>query len=103
MWIAIQVVGCLLIALALTVMRQQGLNWTSWGTYAAVTMLFTSWAFPISFKLAPSFFQIHFLGIALLTICGFVISLGYFKESVSMLNYAGAGLTFLGAILLGIK
>ena len=99
MWILLQLVGCALLATALAYMRQVGLTVNSWVFYVSVNVLYTSWAFSIAYKIAPSFLQVYFLGIALLTIFGFIGSIFYFKESVGIVNYIGAVLVFIGACL----
>jgi len=100
MWILLQFVGCLLLAFTFAYMREVGLSWGSWLAYMLVNLTFTSWALPLSYKLAPSFLQVYFFGTALLTLLGFIGSIFYFKEPASIINYLGAGLTFVGACLI---
>lgn len=103
MWILLQVIGCIMLAFALGYMRKIGLAWNSWLLYVSINLFFTSWAFSLSYKMAPSFLQVYFLGTALLTLFGFLGSIFYFKETVSIISYFGAGLTFVGACLIVLK
>lgn len=53
-----------------------------------------------SYALAPTFFQPWFLGTSAIAILGFVGSLIFFGEAVSILKILGAVLGLLGAVLL---
>jgi multisubunit Na+/H+ antiporter MnhB subunit len=90
MWWILQIIGCLFIALVLAFMRKTGLTWTSWLVYSGVSACVTSWIFAMSYSLAPNFFKPWFLGTVSLAAFGFLTSLFYFKEGVSVVNYAGA-------------
>jgi len=103
MWWILQTIGCLLIAGALTYARWYGINYTG---------LFNPWAVKVgaeliaavclvkSFAIAPSHFQPWFIGMAILSLSGFVGSMIFFGEIVGMVKICGAALVLVGAALL---
>ena len=100
MWWILQVTGCLSITAALSYMRIAGLNVSTYTVYVLVQALFIAWAFPISYRLAPSFFQAWFLGNATLALGGFAVSWFYLKEVAHIHNYVGAVMAIVGSLLL---
>lgn len=103
MWWILQIIGCLFIAGALTYARWYGINYTG---------LFNPWAVKVgaeviaaiflvkSFAIAPSHFQVWFIGMATLSLLGFVGSLIFFGEIVGAFKICGAVLVLVGAALL---
>lgn len=101
MWWTYQVLGCLVVTAIVTFISKKGLTVTTWGTYV-LAQVWVAWAFHMSYKLAPTFFQAWFVGNATLALGGFAISC-YCREAIHLYNYAGAAMVFMGAVLLIIK
>lgn len=56
--------------------------------------------FILSYSLAPTFFQPWFVGTAILAVLGFVASMIFFGETLTIINIIGAILALAGAVLL---
>ena len=100
MWVLLQATGCVFLAIALAYMRNYGLCLNTWLFYIFVTVCITSWVFPLSYKSAPSFLQVYFLGVSLLTLLGVTGSVFYFGEKLSIIKYLGVLLISVGACCL---
>ena len=100
LWWILQITGSLGVYFALIPGRKFGLCPKSYIIYLIVAATTCSWMFLKSYQIAPSFFQAWFMGTAALALLGFLGSIFYFKETVSMLNYAGAVLGLAGCTLL---
>jgi len=100
MWIILQTVGSAILAVLYIYIKKCGLCLKTWGVYIIVVCLFTSWIFPLSFIKGPTFFQVWFLGIVMLSLFGALSSVFYFNEMLNIINYIGAGLALIGITLL---
>ncbi len=100
LWWILQLMGCIGVYIAFVPSRTLGLCWKSYLFYLAISITTCSWMFLKSFELAPSFLQAWFIGTAGLAICGFLGSMFYFGETISIVNYIGAAITLVGAVLL---
>jgi len=100
LWWILQLVGCAGVYIAFVPSRTLGLCWKSYLFYLILAITTFSWMFLKSFETAPSFFQAWFVGTASLALCGFLGSLFYFGETISTVNYAGATISLIGAVLL---
>lgn len=100
MWWTLQILANILVAIQLAISRVYGLNIYTWGFAVTNTAIFTSWMFIVSYEKAPSLIQAWFLGIGILSLCGFLLHVFYFKDPVSILNYMGVGLVLTGSVLL---
>ncbi len=100
LWWILQLVGCVGVYIALASGRIFGLCWKSYLFYVTISTVTFSWMFLKSFEIAPSFFQAWFIGTASLALCGVIGSIFYFNETVSVINYVGAGISLIGATLL---
>lgn len=103
MWALLQIIGIFLIYIAQVSNRYFGLSFFGVFNYVAITALFLSWMLPLSYQLAPSFFQPYFLGIIMLTIFGLVGSNFLFNDSISWINYLGIFISLIGCILINIR
>ena len=99
-WIFYQLLGLTTILANNVLARKYGL---CWGTYLfSVTMAIAvnAWCFVLSYATAPSFFQVWFVSIALLTLYGFAGSLIFFGETITVMKLIGVTSVLLGAFLL---
>lgn len=100
LWWILQVLACVFVYIALVPSRTLGLCWKSYLFYITISITTCSWMFLKSFEMAPSFIQPWFIATASLALCGFLGSLFYFGEAVSVTNYVGAVISLIGAALL---
>lgn len=100
LWWILQITGSLGVYFALVPGRKFGLCVKSYLIYIIIAATTASWMFLKSYQLAPSFFQAWFVGTAALALLGFLGSLFYFGESVSITNYVGATLGIIGSAML---
>jgi hypothetical protein len=100
LWWILQITGSVGVCCALIPGREFGLCVKSYIIYIIIAITMLSWMFLKSFQLAPSFFQAWFVGTTSLALLGFLGSLFYFGETVSIVNYIGAGLGILGSVML---
>jgi len=56
--------------------------------------------FMISYCIAPSFFQVSFVGTALIAVLMFLASVFFFCETITLIKLIGAALALAGAVLL---
>jgi len=56
--------------------------------------------FMISYLMAPSFFQVSFVGTALIAVLMFLASVFFFCETITLIKLIGAALALAGAVLL---
>lgn len=56
--------------------------------------------FMISYLMAPSFFQVSFVGTALIAILMFLASVFFFCETITFIKLIGAAFAIVGAVLL---
>jgi len=105
MWWIWQIIAIVCVTAALTFGRWYGLNYpgqglfTPWAVKVGIEFI-AAYAFIKSFVMAPSFFQPWFLGAALLALFGFLASLAFFGETISLIKICGAALSVVGAALL---
>lgn len=103
MWILLQTIGIFFIYIAQVSNRYFGLSFYGVLNYILITALILSWILPLSYQLAPSFFQPYFLGIILLTIFGLVGSNFLFNDNISLVNYIGIFVSLAGCVLINIR
>ena len=103
MWWILQIIGCLFIAGALTYARWYGINYTGlfnpWVVKVAAELVVAA-CLVKSFAIAPSHFQAWFIGMAILSLLGFVGSVIFFGEIISAVKIGGVALALVGAALL---
>ena len=105
MWWIFQIIAIICVTAALTFGRWYGLNYpgqgifTPWAVKVGIEFI-AAYAFIKSFTMAPSFFQPWFMGAALLALFGFLGSLIFFGEAVSIVKILGALLAVVGSVLL---
>jgi hypothetical protein len=91
------------VTAALIFARWYGLNYTGtlipWSVKVGIEP-FVALCFIKSYFLAPTFFQPWFLGTVLLALFGFLGSLIFFGETISIIKICGAVLSLIGAALL---
>ena len=105
LWWILQVSACVFVYIALVPSRTLGLCWKSYLFYMTISTTTCSWMFLKSYELASihaSFFQAWFIGITVLSLCGFLGSLFYFGEVLSITKYIGATVSLIGVVLLAI-
>lgn len=73
-------------------------NISIWVGLGCSILMMASWGY--CFGTAPSFFIIWFLGTAMLSIAGFLISKLYFTDPISISNVIGCVLVFIGGLLI---
>lgn len=100
LWWILQIVGSLGVFVALAYARVKGFNWNSYLVYILISISICSWIFLKSYEIAPSFFQAWFVGTTSMVLLGFLGSLFYFGETVSIINYIGAGFGILASVML---
>jgi hypothetical protein len=100
MWWILQILGSIGVYFALVPGKKYGLCWKSYLTYVFFATTVCGWMFLKSYETAPSFFQPWFLGTALLALIGFLASIFYFEETISIVNYVGAAFGIMGSIML---
>jgi hypothetical protein len=103
MWAILQIVGVFLVVAAHTYMRWAALNNINLLVRMVVNVGFQSLAAPFfvfCYAFAPGFFQPWFLGTTFIALFGFVASLIFFGEAVTIIKIVGAALTLAGAVLL---
>jgi len=103
MWWIYQSIAVICVTAALTFGRWYGLHYEGialpWAVKVAIETV-AAYAFIRSYMLAPSFFQAWFLGVVLLSLFGFLISLMFFGEVITMVKIGGAILALSGVVLL---
>ena len=102
MWVVTQIIGIFFVFLAQVSNRYFGLSMLGVLNYIGITAIFLSWLLPLSYQLAPSFFQPYFLGIIMLTIFGLIGGNIFFNDNISVVNYLGIFISFIGCILINI-
>ena len=103
MWWISQVLAIFIIAVVHTFNRWAGMQGMSFivrwlanvGGQAIAAPLFI-----LSYSLAPGFFQPWFIGTAVLAVIGFVASMIFFGEVITITKIIGAVLALAGAVLL---
>ena len=103
MWWILQALAIVGVAAVHTFNRWAGLQGINFLTKWLINIggqAMTAPLFILSYALAPSFFQPWFLGTALIAIMGFVASLIFFGEALTLLKILGAVLSIAGAVLL---
>ncbi len=103
MWWILQILAICCIVVAHTFNRWAALNgisfWIKWGVNVGVQGIAAPF-FIFSYMLAPGFFQPWFLGTAAIALLGFLASLIFFGEMLTIIKIVGAALTLAGAVLL---
>ena len=103
MWWIYQSVAVICVTAALTFGRWYGLHYEGillpWAVKVVIEIV-AAYAFIKSFMLAPSFFQAWFLGTVLLSLFGFLVSLMFFGEVITMVKVGGVILALSGMFLL---
>jgi len=103
MWWIYQSIAVVCVTAALAFGRWYGLHYEGillpWAVKVIIEIV-AAYAFIKSFMLAPSFFQAWFLGTALLSLFGFLISLMFFGEVITTVKVGGAILALSGVVLL---
>ena len=56
--------------------------------------------FMISYTIAPSFFQVSFVGTAVIAVLMFLASVFFFCETITFIKLIGAALAIVGAVIL---
>jgi hypothetical protein len=103
MWWITQILAVLTVTCIHTFNRWSGLQ--GWGFLSRLVgnILGESTAAPLfmsSYALAPSFFQVSFLGTAMIALFMFLASLCFFYETLTLLKLVGAVLAIAGAVIL---
>jgi len=103
MWWIYQLIAVICVTVALTFGRWYGLHYEGialpWAVKVVIEVV-AAYAFIKSFMLAPSFFQAWFLGTVLLSLFGFLVSLMFFGEVITMVKVGGVILALSGMVLL---
>lgn len=105
MWWILQIIGIVLITVALTFARWYSQTFPGasifipWISKVLIEII-AAFCFIKSYALAPSFFQPWFLGTAAISLLGFIASLIFFGEAVTIIKIVGAALVLSGAVLL---
>lgn len=102
MWIVLQIIGALFVFLAQASNRYYGFTIPGVLIYSAIAILLLSWILPLSYQLAPSFFQPYFMGLVLLSIFGLIGSCIIFGETITLINFIGIVIIFIGSVLINL-
>lgn len=100
MWIFWNTVSIIFIGAAQFVNRHYGMSWQAYVIYSCICLFVTGWSLPLGYQLAPSLLHAWFLGIALLSIIGFLGSYFIFHDPVSIHHYVGAIIVLIGSTVL---
>src|SRR6056297_251753 len=100
MWWITQIIAIFFIFLAQVLNRHFGLSFYGVTCYSMITVFILSWLLPLSYQLAPSFFQAYFLGIIALSVFGVIGSNLFFNDAISLINYIGIFLSLGGCVLI---
>ena len=112
MWWIYQLVAIMCVTIALVFARWYGYAYTGKIGFLLGSSLLVPWAVKVgiefiaafafikSYNIAPSFLQPWFLGAAGLALFGFIVSLIFFGEAVSIVKILGALLAVVGSVLL---
>ncbi len=103
MWWILQLIGIVGVVCIHTFNRWAGLHTINlmikWGVNAGAQICIAPF-FILSYQLAPSFFQPWFLGTVLIFFLGFLVSLFFFGEVLTITKIAGAAFAIISAVLL---
>ncbi len=103
MWWFLQIIGILCIVIVHIFNRWAGMAgidfYMRWLINISIQIVAAP-AFIKSYALAPTFFQPWFLGTALIATAGFLGSLIFFGEAITIIKIIGSFSAVLGAILL---
>ena len=100
MWWILQIISCILLTIVIMYSRKYGLCLKSYIVYTSFMVFGNGWMVPYIFNKAPSFYLVWYLDMALLGVFGFLGSIFYFNEVISLINYAGIGMILIGVSLL---
>jgi len=100
LWIILNIVGCIGVTIAQTFNRKLGVGIPSWIIYSVIAIGMTYYSFAKSFALAPSFVSAWFVCQVGLGILGVVTGYLVFKESISLYQWIGIVLSFIGGYFL---
>ena len=100
MWWILHIISCLLLTIVISYSRKYGLCFKSYMVYTSFMVLGNGWMIPIIFNKAPSFYLVWYLDMALLAVFGFLGSIFYFNEVISLINCIGIGFILIGVCLL---
>ena len=101
-WIIYQIIGIFFVFIAQVSNRYFGFTFYGVSSYCLITVFLLSWLLPLSYQLAPSFFQPFFLGIILLCIFGLFGSYIIFGDKITLLNILGIIISIIGCLLINI-
>lgn len=99
-WILLQLLCSVCIVIVRIFCREYGLTLYTFLACSFIYVGILSWAIPISFNKAPTFFQPYFLSIVFLSLSGFIISSFYFHDKIFIINWIGAFLALIGSFLI---
>jgi drug/metabolite transporter (DMT)-like permease len=100
MWLLTTILSMLILAAVQIPMRSKGLCLETYLIYCGGIVLGTGWLIPYSVKNAPSFTAYWFIAIGVLSILGYLIGVGLFKEPVTIKHYLGIAMVLAGGYLL---
>lgn len=102
MWWIAQLIACAACSVKHGIMRSYGWGLAVLGVIVLISIVIEG-GFWVSQQNAPSFWKPWFLGVALLSLFGALISIFWFKESINIYGWVGASLAVGGSILLIFK
>jgi multidrug transporter EmrE-like cation transporter len=100
MWLLTTILSMLILAAVQIPMRSKGLCVDTYIVYAFGILFGTAWLIPYSVKNAPSFTAYWFISLGILSVLGYLIGVGLFKEAVTVKHYLGIALVLVGGYLL---
>lgn len=100
LWWLTHILGLTTILANNVLARKFGLCWGTYFFSVCMAIFINSWAFILGYSLAPSFFQMWFVSIGILTLYGFAGSIVFFGEAITLMKLIGVAFTLLGAFLL---
>lgn len=100
MWILYAILACIGITFACIPMRIYGFGYKSYFLYLIIVAFTSGWMLPLTYDKSPTFYQAWFLTTALLTIFGMLPSWFIFGESIKLIHFIGIGLCLIGGYLL---
>jgi hypothetical protein len=100
MWLVYLIISMVAISITQAVNKEFGFCLISYMVYSITCVSLLGWMLPLCYQLSLTFYKPYFLGVALLSIFGLLISAFYFKEVILWYNYIGIVLSLIGALLM---
>lgn len=99
-WIFVMGLASIILTLMSVANRYYGFTLKSYFITLFAEMFFIAWMLPLGYKLAPTFFQPYMFTIGALSLGGWLSSVFFFHEVITIYHYMGVLLILIGSALL---